>query len=98
MAERKHTDVNPSHYLIEVKTITGAKVTIQAVDVIEALFAQDAHLAHAATYMLRAGRKKESSYIKDIAKCAWWCVRAVNFHGGHADIPKEDLHGNMSTK
>ncbi len=83
-----HSDVNPSHYKFTCVTSMGSKVELQVVDVIEAICPNDAHLAHAMTYMLRAGRKSRSSYVEDIAKCAWWCVRAVNFHGGFRDIPK----------
>ena len=76
------SDINPDHYDIE---INGHK--FQTVDVIEALFLKDAHLSQACKYLLRAGRKTESSYLKCVGKCMWWCARAILFHGGHIELP-----------
>lgn len=50
---------------------------IEAVDVIEGWFPQDAHLAHAFKYMSRAGRKNGQPYITDIRKAKWWIDRAL---------------------
>lgn len=91
----KHTDINPSHYKFMIRNCEGQTMEIEAADVVDALAINDGHLAHVLTYVLRAGRKTESSYVKDMGKAAWWCVRAVNAHGGHPDIPKTNLHGGM---
>ena len=88
------SSVNPKHYKITLKNELGQTFECQAVDIIEALYPDDAHMGHAMTYILRAGKKSSSSYIEDIAKCAWWCVRAVNFRGGFRDIPKGNLQGD----
>jgi len=76
--------INPKHYDIVIR---GHK--IQAVDVIEARFAEDAHLSQAAKYLLRAGHKTDSSYVKDVGKCIWWCVRALMFNKvKHIELPE----------
>ena len=75
--------INPKHYDIEVR---GHK--FQAVDLIEALFVQDAHLSQALKYLVRAGRKPESTYIRDVGKCLWWCAKAIMFHGGTIELPE----------
>ncbi len=80
--EEDMSAINPKHYDIEVK---GHK--FQVVDLIEATFPTDAHMAQALKYMMRAGRKAESSYIKDVGKCLWWCARAIIFHGGTIELP-----------
>ncbi len=69
---------HPSHY----QGLTGK---VEAVDVIEEFGVTDAHIAHVLTYILRAGRKKSSSYTEDLAKARWWINRAIAFHGGHAE-------------
>ena len=69
--------INPSHYTL---TINGH--TFEVVDLMEACFPQDMHLAQAFKYMMRAGRKSDSSYIEDVGKCLWWCARSIMFHGG----------------
>ncbi len=77
-----HTEVNPAHY--------DAKVNgqpIQVVDIIEAFFVDDAHLSQACKYLLRAGKKPGSSYLKDVGKALWWCAKAIMFHGGHVELP-----------
>jgi len=75
--------INPKHYDL---IINGHK--FQAVDVIEARFAEDAHLSQAVKYLLRAGHKTDSSYVKDVGKCVWWCVRALMFNKvKHIELP-----------
>ena len=70
--------LNPSHY----HTDSG----MEAVDVMEEFFVQDAHLAQAFKYMARAGKKPESSYTQDVGKAAWWLVRACITYGGTQHI------------
>lgn len=77
---------SPSHYAITVKAAGGIPVQIEVVDLIEALYPQDAHMAHAMTYVCRAGRKHSSSYLEDLAKARWWITRAIQFHGGHPEV------------
>lgn len=86
--DSKPSRVNhPSHYTgIKVRTQAGQVVEVETVDLMEALFGEDIHLAQAFKYMGRAGKKKSASYIEDVAKCIWWCIRVVNAHGGHADV------------
>jgi len=67
--------INPDHYKTE---INGQPV--QAVDVIEAFFFEDAHLSQAFKYMSRAGKKPTSSYSEDIEKAKWWLERAIAYH------------------
>ena len=64
--------INPGHYKTK---INGEPV--QAVDVIEAFFADNAHLSQAFKYMARAGKKEGSSYLEDITKAKWWLKRAA---------------------
>lgn len=64
--------INPSHY-------RGETGRFQVVDVIEEFCPDDAHLAHACTYMLRAGTKPGSSYVQDLKKSIWWHERAIAF-------------------
>lgn len=71
-------NTNPTHYRQE---------DIQPVHVIETFFAQDAHLAHACKYMLRAGRKPDSSYLVDLGKALWWIARAIAARNGVIDLP-----------
>lgn len=49
--------------------------------VIEAIFAEDAHLAMAFKYMARAGHKKDSSYAQDVSKARWWLTKALQHVG-----------------
>ena len=80
---------HPSHYNgVTVRTKDGATVEVEVVDMMEALFPDNLHLSQAFKYMARAGKKKSSSYVEDVAKCIWWCIRSVNAHGGHIDIVK----------
>ena len=79
------TDINPKHYNI---VIDGR--TIEGIHLREALFADDMHLDNALKYLMRAGKKPDSSYIKDVGKCLWWCARAIMFHGGkHIELPPD---------
>lgn len=86
MADKKptkpKTDINPGHYQNQIKG-----VNVQAVDVIEAFFQQDAHLSQAFKYMARAGKKPESSYLKDVGKALWWLAKAILYHGGTIELP-----------
>jgi Protein of unknwon function (DUF3310) len=77
-------DINPEHYKA---TIDGKE--IQVADVIEAFFLTDAHLSQACKYLLRAGKKPDSSYIKDVGKALWWCARAILWNGGTIDLPPQ---------
>ncbi len=77
------SDINPKHYELEVK---GHK--FEVADLMEARFPQDAHLAQALKYLLRAGRKPNAPYIKDVGKCLWWCAKAILFHGGKFELPE----------
>ena len=79
-------DINPAHY--QGVMIKG--VEIQPADIIEAYFKNDGLLSQAAKYMLRAGRKPDSSYLKDVGKAMWWCARAVLAAGGTIDLPPVD--------
>jgi len=76
-AAKRSTVINPRHYniIIDGKEIEGIQIR-------EALFADDMHLDNALKYLMRAGKKAESSYLKDVGKCLWWCARAIMFHGG----------------
>jgi len=77
------SNINPKHYDLVVR---GQPV--QAVDVIEARFADDAHMAQAMKYFLRAGHKGTSSYTEDVSKGVWWAVRALMFNKvKHIELP-----------
>jgi len=69
------SNINPKHYDL----IVNGQPT-QVVDLIEARFADDAHMAQAMKYFLRAGHKGTSSYTEDVAKGVWWAVRALMFN------------------
>ena len=69
---KKASVINPSHYHF---TVNGQP--IEVVDIMLARFNDDACLSQACKYLLRAGHKADSSYIKDVGKCVWWCVRAL---------------------
>ncbi len=79
---KKHTVVNPKHY----QTMINGR-PVQVVDIIEAFVADDAHLAQALKYLLRAGRKPEAAYIKDVGKALWWLAKALMFHNGEIELP-----------
>lgn len=59
---------------------------IEVVTVIEAFAADDGHMAHALTYLLRAGRKtiinddEIEAYVEDLKKARWWITRAIEFY------------------
>lgn len=72
----KKSVFNPKHYDMEVNG-----QPIEVVDIMEARFQDDLHLAQALKYMMRAGLKDESTYRKDVGKCIWWCCRALWFRG-----------------
>jgi len=75
--------INPKHYEFTLKGYT-----FQVVDLMEERFPDDAHLSQALKYLMRAGRKSDSSYLKDVGKCLWWCARAIMFHGGkYVELP-----------
>ena len=77
------SEINPKHYDLEVK---GHK--FEVADLMEAHFAQDAHLAQAFKYLMRAGRKADASYVADVGKCLWWCAKSIMFHGGTFELPE----------
>ncbi|KKN65431.1 hypothetical protein LCGC14_0481510 [marine sediment metagenome] len=87
------SDINPSHYDLEVK---GHR--FEVADLMEARFDSDAHLAQALKYMMRAGRKPNVSYIKDVNKCLWWCAKAILFHKGTVELPEEAIRQIRSRK
>jgi hypothetical protein len=55
---------------------------IEVIDIINALFAQDAHLATAFAYMARAGKKADNSYNQEIGKARRWLEFGLEHHGG----------------
>ena len=85
-------DINPAHY--QGVMIKG--VEVQPADIIEAYFKHDGLLSQAAKYMLRAGRKPDSSYIKDVGKALWWCARALLSAGGNIDLPPQASYENTT--
>ena len=64
--------INPKHYAL---VVNGQP--IEMVDILEARFADDMHLAFAVQYLFRAGHKADASYVKDVGKAIWWLVRAL---------------------
>lgn len=74
----------PSHY-------QGLPHGLQVVDIAEAVAAQDLHLGTAVIYLLRAGKKDNSSYTEDVAKAIWWLKRGIKFHGGHPEVDTSDV-------
>jgi len=80
---QKHKAHNPDHYRGAV--INGKPV--QVVDIMEAYFLHDAHLSQACKYMLRAGKKRGQSYLKDVGKALWWLARAIWFRDGTVVLP-----------
>ncbi len=87
------SDINPKHYDLEVK---GHK--FEVADLMEARFDSDVHLGQALKYMLRAGRKPNVSYIKDVNKCLWWCAKAILFRKGIVELPDEVVRQIRSRK
>lgn len=87
------SDINPKHYELEVK---GHK--FEVADLMEARFAKDAHLAQAVKYLLRAGHKPDTTYLKDVSKCLWWCAKAIMFHGGNIELPENAKAHIIGTK
>jgi len=103
-AKRKPTkapkdNIDPQHYQTVVRRSAtfqpppGAdEIPIQVADVIETFVPDSAHLAHALTYLLRAGEKlypgmtREESRKEDIVKARWWLTRDIQFHGGHLKV------------
>ena len=61
---------------------------VQVVDIIETFAADDGHIAHALTYLLRRGEKvmegetQNAATIRDLQKAAWWICRRIEFLGG----------------
>jgi len=49
---------------------------IEAIDVIEA-FGLDFALGNVVKYVLRAGRKRDSSMVEDLRKAAWYLQHAI---------------------
>lgn len=49
---------------------------IEAIDVIEN-YGLDFSLGNAVKYILRAGRKPESSYVEDLSKASWYINREI---------------------
>ncbi len=74
--------LNPKHYELEV---SGHK--FEVADLMEARFDSDMHLSQALKYLMRAGRKPDSTYIKDVGKCIWWCVKAIMYRKGTFELP-----------
>lgn len=72
----KSTEINPKHYQFKLRG-----VIYNNYELIEALFADDAHLSHALKYLMRVGRKPTAPYLLDLGKCLWWVARAMMFHG-----------------
>lgn len=66
----------PSHYVTD-----GG---IEAVDVLEAFAADNAHRSHALKYLLRAGRKQGADVVEDLAKAAWWIDREIRVRLGRS--------------
>ena len=87
-----NNDINPQHY----KGVMIKGVEVQPADIIEAYFAQDGLLSQAAKYLLRAGRKPDSSYLKDVGKALWWCARAILAKKGTIDLPPQATHENTT--
>lgn len=92
-AQEREPTVNPKHYknTVEVTLEDGTKmeVPMQVVDVVEQFgLANKGHIMTAVIYLLRAGKKKIADEKDDWAKARWWITRAINFHGGHPEVPK----------
>lgn len=51
---------------------------MEAIDVIEAFFADDFHLASAFKYLARAGKKGD--YVEDLRKSIWYLQREIDRH------------------
>lgn len=78
------TATNPDHY---------KQGGMEAIDVIEAYFPDQVHLANALKYMLRLGRK--DSETQEVSKIIWYLLRYLKFSGeGAPDITEyADLLG-----
>ncbi len=74
---------NPQHY----KGVMIKGVEIQPADIIAGYFPTDGFLSQAVKYLLRAGRKPDSSYLADVGKCLWWCALAIVHKRGTIDLP-----------
>lgn len=68
--------IDPDHYRGSGRSSLGP-LKVESVDVIEAFFRRDSHLAQAFKYMARAGKKPDNSYVQDLEKARWWLTRAI---------------------
>lgn len=68
------TATNPDHY---------KQGGMEAIDVIEAYFPDQAHLANALKYILRLGRK--DSETQEVSKIIWYLLRYLKWSG--QDLP-----------
>ena len=103
------TDIinNPKHYsgdtinMVIYDPETGeafeeVAVAVEVVDVIEAFVPNNSHIAHALTYLLRAGAKvpegmtQEEAVKKDYGKAQWWIRRRIDYLGGDDNVPTVD--------
>ncbi len=75
--------INPKHYQLKIK---GHKLEVS--DIVEATCYDDSYVSRALEYILRAGRKPESSYLEDINKAIWYLCKAILFRGGKVELPK----------
>lgn len=58
---------HPSHYISN---------SMEAIDVIEAFFHDNAYLANVFKYTARAGKKND--YLEDLLKAQWYLQREIN--------------------
>jgi len=75
--------INPKHYQIKVK---GHK--LEVIDIVEATCYDDSHVSRALEYILRAGKKSESTWMEDINKAIWYLCKAILFAGGKIELPE----------
>lgn len=83
---------HPEYYKAPMTSAKG--LSPETVDIAEAFFADNIHLATAFIYIARAGRKsldpnipdaemtedqKREAYIRDVEKAIWWLTRAKDF-------------------
>lgn len=66
------------------------RIELEAVHVLEAFAENNVHLSQALKYLLRAGKKMNSSYYQDIAKGMWWLVRSLKV-GDKRDLVNEAI-------
>lgn len=91
--QEEYNHIDPPHYQVVLKrsptcSLPVEEVPLQAIDVIEAFgFAQDGHLSHALTYLLRLSRKPGAADVQDLKKARWWISRAISYREGH---PQEE--------